>query len=96
MIAAGHAIEKLGGKPVMNTITLELDLPETVYQQLEKQSQQVRKTTIQIAVEAIMDYLQRETKLAVGREMLLRLPDEAQQHDDIPPQNLESSPGGKS
>jgi hypothetical protein len=35
-----------------------------------------------------MDYLQREAKLAVGREMLLRLPDEAQRHDDMPPRDL--------
>ena len=72
----------------MNTITLELDLPEAVYQQLEKQSQQIRKPTIQIAIEAIMDYLQREAKLAVGREMLLRLPDDAQRHDDTSPHDL--------
>ena len=72
----------------MNTITLELDLPEAIYQQLEEQSQQVRKTTIQIAIEAIMDYLQREAKIASGREMLLRLPDEAKRHDDTLPHDL--------
>jgi hypothetical protein len=69
----------------MNTTTLELNLPEAVYEQLEKQPPQIRKTAIQLAIETIADYLKQEAKLAAGRELLLRLPEEAQQHDDTPP-----------
>ena len=72
----------------MNTITLKLDLPEPIYQRLKEQPQQIRKTAIQLAIEAIADYLQREAKLAAGREMLLGLPDEARQYNDTPPHDL--------
>jgi len=72
----------------MNTTTLELNLPEAVYEQLKKQPPQIRKTAIQLAIEAIADYLEQEAKLAAGREMLLRLPEEAQQHNDKPPHDL--------
>ncbi|TEU11634.1 MAG: hypothetical protein E3J21_23140 [Anaerolineales bacterium] len=72
----------------MNTTTLELDLPEAIYQQLERQPPQIRKTAIQLAIEAIADYVEQEAKLAAGREMLLRLPEEAQQYDDTPPHDL--------
>jgi len=72
----------------MNAVTLELDLPEAIYQQLEKQPPQIRKTAIQFAIEAIAAYLEQEAKVAAGREMLLRLPEEAQQYDDTPPHDL--------
>jgi hypothetical protein len=72
----------------MNTTTLELDLPEAIYEQLEKQPPQIREAAIQLAVEAIADYVEKEAKLAAGREMLLRLPEEAQQYNDTPPHDL--------
>ena len=73
---------------MMNTTTLELDLPEAIYQQLERQPPQIRETAIQLAVEAIADYVEQEARLAAGRELLLRLPEEAQQYDDTPPHDL--------
>ncbi len=71
-----------------NTTTLELDLPEAIYQQLEKQPPQIRETAMQLAIEAIANYVEQEAKLAAGREMLLRLPEEAQQYSDTPPHDL--------
>jgi hypothetical protein len=82
------AIKQLEGDKRMNTTTLKLDLPEAVYEQLEKQPPQIRKTAIQLAIEAIAEYLEQEAKLVAGREMLLRLPEEAQQHSDKPPHDL--------
>jgi hypothetical protein len=73
---------------MMNTTTLELDLPEAIYQQLERQPSQIRETAMQLAIEAIADYVEREAKLAAGREMLLRLAEEAQQYNDKPPHDL--------
>lgn len=72
----------------MSTTTLELELPEPIYQRLEKQPPQIRKTAVRLAIEAIADYLEQEAKLAAGREMLLRLSEEAQQYDDTPPHDL--------
>ena len=72
----------------MSTTTLELDLPEAIYQQLERQSPQIRKTAIQLAIEAIANYVEQEAKLAAGRELLIRLPEEAQQYNDTPPHDL--------
>ena len=69
----------------MNTATLELDLPEPIFQRLESQPPQIRQTAIQLAIEAIAEYLERQAKLAAGREMLRQLPVEAHQYDDSPP-----------
>jgi hypothetical protein len=75
----------------MNTSIVKLDLPETIYQLLEKQPLQVREMAIQHAVDAIASYLEQEAKLAAGREMLLRLPQEAQKYADAPPSDLSSN-----
>ena len=72
----------------MSTTTLELDLPEAIYQQLERQPPQIRKTAIQLAIEAIANYVEQEAKLAAGLELLIRLPEEAQQYNDTPPHDL--------
>ena len=73
---------------MVSTTTLELDLPEAIYQQLERQPPQIRKTAIQLAIEAIANYVEQEAKLAAGRELLIRLPEEAQQYNDTPPHDL--------
>ena len=72
----------------MNTVTLELDLPEPIYRELAKQPLQTRQTVVQLAIKAIADYLDQKAKLAAGREMLLRMPEEARQFDDTPPHDL--------
>lgn len=74
----------------MGQKTLELDLPEPVYQRFEKQPPQVRQVAIQLAIEAIEAYLEREARLEAGREMLRRLPEKAKKYKGTGPSDLAS------
>ena len=68
--------------------TVELSLPEPVYRQLESQPPGVRQMALQFAVQAIREYLEKEAAIMAGREMLLRLADEAEHYQDSPAPDL--------
>lgn len=68
----------------METITLALPMPEGLYLQWEQQPAQVRTTALELAIQAVRDYLMRQK----GYEMLLQLPAEAEQFQDAPPADL--------
>ncbi len=72
----------------MNTVTLKLNLPENIHQKLEQQPPQIREMAIQLAIEALTNYLEQAEKLAVGREILRQLPQKAEEHPDTPPVDL--------
>ena len=68
----------------MESRTLRLTVPEALYRELEEQPDDVRNAALQLAVQAVRDYLRQEA----GREMLLSLPEEAYTVQDSPPSNL--------
>lgn len=59
-------------------------MSETLYRQWEEQSDPVRTAALQSAVQAVRDYLRQEA----GRQMLMRLPEDAYAVEDSPPTNL--------
>ncbi len=58
----------------MSTIAVQLELPETVYQELQKKAEETKKPVPQIIGEAVLEYLEREAKLEQGRALLRALP----------------------
>jgi hypothetical protein len=75
---------------ISTVASIQLDMPETLYQQWHQQSAEVRTAATQAAIEAISNILTEEAKLAEGRALLQRLPKEAEQFQDTPPHDLAS------
>jgi hypothetical protein len=75
----------------MEKLTVELAVPVNVYQKLEEQPPEIREAALQVAVQAISSYLEHEARLVAGREMLRRLPAEAEHFTDKPPHDLASN-----
>ena len=72
----------------MSDIALELKLPETAFEALEKKAKETHKTVPQLLVEVTLDYLDREAKLATGRAMLRALPKQGAKKADSAPNDL--------
>ncbi len=72
----------------MSDIALELKLPETAFEALEKKAKETHQTVPQLLVEVALDYLDREAKLATGRAMLRALPQQGIKKADSAPKDL--------
>lgn len=72
----------------MSDIALELKLPETAFEALQKKAQETHKTVPQLLVEVALDYLDKQAKLAAGRAMLRALPKQGAKKSDDAPHDL--------
>jgi hypothetical protein len=72
----------------MSDIALELKLPETAFEALEKKAKETHKTVSQLVTEVTLNYLERETRLAAGRAMLRALPKQGAKKADAAPKDL--------
>lgn len=68
----------------MEAKALTLNVPESLYREWEQQPAQVRTAALQMAIQAMRDYLARQT----GRVLLLQLPEEAEKSQDALPVDL--------
>ncbi len=72
----------------MSDVALELRLPETAFQLLQKRAEEEHKSVPQFLVEITLDYLDREARLAIGRAMLRKLPQQGAEKSDRAPDDL--------
>lgn len=58
----------------MSTIALQLELPESAFQELQRKAAEANKSVPQYALELMLASLERQAKLEQGRALLRALP----------------------
>ena len=58
----------------MSTIALSLTIPPEVYEALKEEAKKEKKSPEELSVEILLAFLERQRKLAEGRQLLRTMP----------------------